>query len=719
MSHRHFIRSRTGAQQRGSHRVGPSAALSEYIADLNAPRLWSLALVGLTAGGVLCTASRGSILAMFVAAMVTASALALKGGNRGYAVGLVAMLLAGSGLMAWAGQTEFVRGRFALMFDTDQLENGRLPNWRESLQTVPQFRMAGTGLGTYRFVYERFQNRFLRGIAHFHAENQFVQSLVEGGLIALLLLLLAIGLTGLAIGRLYQAGGMVNTVLAAVGTFGLVSQFVGGMFDFGLYIPANMMLMAALCGIVIGRAALLSVWPPQVLAKVDTRKGKQSSGYVASSQSSGGSSRLSDYRNLIQGSARSRRVTKAPKPVGAPWRIMWFGLPAPTSLVTFVVGFLLLGCLFGSLEVNKAGRIEAALRTAPIEQVQEMDDPDVVTAAMASLQTVLPQRWDDALGQERMADLRMQMYRAEAYTQLQASREDGEQPPIDPEAGQPPRDGDLWNRASVWHWHGAVREKQRAADAEGVERLVHNDLVNETLVPAARHLQLAVQSAPTIARLHLRLAELLPVIDPEADETVLLRRARLLAPGDATLLYWIGLLDLQAGRVDSACDTWKQSLLLSPIHLPDVMAGARGRLTIRQLLNDTLPARSDLLLRVARQFFDGEDKAKLRAEFLKRAEEALDPNDLPTDEFAFVAATIYRLLDRPREALEQYADAVSRNSTNLNWRYEYARLLLDQQEFEEAHRQATFLVRADANKTAYKRLLEDVNKQRLRAGTPR
>ena len=666
---------------------------------------------------------------MFAAAMVTASALALKGGNRGYAVGLVVMLLAGSGLMSWAGQTDFVRARFALMFDTDQLESGRLPNWRESLQTVPQFRMAGTGLGTYRFVYERFQNRFLRGIAHFHAENQFVQSLVEGGLIALLLLLLAIVLTGLAILRLYQAGGMVNTVLATVGTFALVSQFVGSMFDFGLYVPANMMLMAALSGIVIGRAALLSVWPPQVLAKVDDRKVTPSSGYVASPRSSGRGSRLPDHRNLIQGSARSRRVTKSPKPIAAPWRTMWLGLSAPTSLVTFVVGFLLLGCLFGSLEINKAGRIEAALRAAPIEQVQEMDQPETVTAAMAPLQTVLPQRWDDALGQERMADLRMQLYRAEAYTQLLASQQSAEPPPLESEAGESesveseagplPRDDDLWNRASVWHWHGAVRDRQRAADVDGVERLIHNELVSETLVPAARHLQMAIQSAPTIARLHLRLAELLPVIDPEADETVLLQRARVLSPGDATLLYWIGLLDLQAGRVDSACDTWRQSLLLSPIHLPDVMAGARGRLTIRQLLNDTLPARSDVLLRVAREFFAKDNQAKYQAEFLERAEEALDQTDLPADEFAFVAATIYRLQDRPREALDQYADAVSRNGTQLAWRYEYARLLLEEQEYEEAHRQATFLVRADENRAAYQRLLRDVNEQRLRVGAPR
>ncbi len=171
--------------------------------------------------------------------------------------------------MGWAGQTEFVKARFDLLLNESQLQYGRVPNWRDSLQAVPQFWTTGTGLGTYRFVYERYQQRFLGDIAHFHAENQYVQTLVEGGLLALVLLLLAIGLTALAIERLYRAAGAVNTALAVMGTFGLTSQIVGGMFDFGLYIPSNMLLMAAICGIVVGRAALLSGCPPHVLRALD------------------------------------------------------------------------------------------------------------------------------------------------------------------------------------------------------------------------------------------------------------------------------------------------------------------------------------------------------------------------------------------------------------------------------------------------------------------
>ena len=69
--------------------------------------------------------------------------------------------------------------------------------------------------------------------------------------------------------------------------------------------------------------------------------------------------------------------------------------------------------------MNRAGRIEAALRAAPLDEVLEMDDPAMVASAMIPLQTALPQRWDDALAQQRMAELRMQLYQAETYARLQ------------------------------------------------------------------------------------------------------------------------------------------------------------------------------------------------------------------------------------------------------------------------------------------------------------
>ena len=243
-------------------------------------------------------------------------------------------------------------------------------------------------------------------------------------------------------------------------------------------------------------------------------------------------------------------------------------------MIACLVGGLLLGCLFGSLEMNKAGKIEVALRTAATAQAGELQRPERVRAAIAPLRLALAHRWEDALAHERMAQLLMQLYVAETYQRLHAARPATELPLAAGVAESAPRDEELWNRASVWHLHGTIRQLQQAGDASAVSSLVSDATIQQTLLPAARHLLLARQSAPTLAQLHLWLAPLWPVVAPTADETIHLERAAA-GPGDATLLYWIGLLDLQSGRFAAACQAWKQSLTLSMLHLPDVMASAR------------------------------------------------------------------------------------------------------------------------------------------------
>ncbi len=142
-----------------------------------------------------------------------------------------------------------------------------------------------------------------------------------------------------------------------------------------------------------------------------------------------------------------------------------------------------------------------------------------------------------------------------------------------------------------------------------------------------------------------------------------------------------------------------------------------GRLTVRQLLDEVLPPRSDLLLDLAQQYFQGDDKATSRSECLARAEQALGQSSLPQDQLFYVAATIHRLQNKPEQALADYRDAVGMNSRQPAWRYEFARLLLEQRQFDEAYLHARFLVRAQPHVAAYQQLLTDVNAQRLRGSS--
>ena len=660
--------------------------------------------------------------------MITTAALAVKRGSRRYAVGLLAILIGGVALMSWAGQTEFVRSRFALMFEESQFEQGRLPNWMDALRAVPQFPVAGSGLGTYPFVYERYQERFLPDAIHRHAENQFIQAVVEGGLIALGLLIAVILLTAAAIVRLYRKGGAVNTALAIAGTFGLASQLVGGLFDFGLYIPSNTLLMAALSGIVIGRAALLSVWPAEALDAMDRpHLGRE---YVVTGSSPSRSMSLHalpDERQTISGLMRSRRAFKTRRSPMTVVHSAVLGLAAPSSAVTLLVGFLMLGCLFGSLEMNRAAKIESARRTANLRRLIAANQPEAMARAALPLIAALPQRWDDAQAHQHLALLLVSQYHAEIYHQLAQQQKasqaadradvpetDVATPPRDPA----PLDPELWSRASLPHLHGTLRQLERSGDTAAATALVSSEPVQQLLLRAARHFLAARQYAPTISRVHYRLAELTPAFPDLGDEEVLLRHAQTLSPGDATLWYWSGVLNLNSARVNEACECWRHSLLLSRLHLDEILSMSQGKLTMRQLLDQTLPNQADLLLRVAVTFFAGDDRAKFRQIVLQRAEESLEDSSLPAPEFEYTHAAILRLQGRPEDAAPLFANAILRRSNNLPWRYEYARLLIDLGRYDEAYEQVNYLIGAEPKSGQYQRLQRDFEAKRWRAGAP-
>jgi tetratricopeptide (TPR) repeat protein len=236
------------------------------------------------------------------------------------------------------------------------------------------------------------------------------------------------------------------------------------------------------------------------------------------------------------------------------------------------------------------------------------------------------------------------------------------------------------------------------------------------LIPAARHLLAARDQAPTMARVHYRLAELAAIAVALGDEQLHLQRAQLLAPGDATLWFWSGALELNSGRVDQACACWQRSLQLSPQLLDDVLLASRDRLTLRQLLDQTLPPRADMLLRVATTFFGQEDRANARQVVLTRARDAVDQTPLAPAEKEYTRGTILQLQGHPQEAASAYAQAISLNGSNLQWRFQYARLLLELQEYDPALEQVKYLIRARPDFPPYQRLQQEFNQQRWRAG---
>ncbi len=212
-----------------------------------------LALTAMVVAGIISSMSRGAMLATGVSLLVGLGAsMAVR--RVWQPAGMGAALVLGIGLVAWVGRLDMVSERFAtLSQDETLMADGRVANWQESLRSVADFWRVGAGLGTYQDIYLLYQNRF-SPVWFYHAENQFLQALVEGGVPALLALLAQIGWLGYLAVWLSRRGG-VDYAFGIGGLTCLVGQVVAGSFDFGLYHPANFLLMSAVCGSLAGRAA--------------------------------------------------------------------------------------------------------------------------------------------------------------------------------------------------------------------------------------------------------------------------------------------------------------------------------------------------------------------------------------------------------------------------------------------------------------------------------
>jgi tetratricopeptide (TPR) repeat protein len=126
--------------------------------------------------------------------------------------------------------------------------DGRIRHWKDTWQATQEMGPLGSGLGSYRHVH-RLYTQSNETVVFDYAENQFFQSLVEMGWPGLMIFLGAWALA-FRYSLLLIVRGQSNTTIGigTMGIFLLSSQAAASLFDFGLYVPANMVLMAVLVG---------------------------------------------------------------------------------------------------------------------------------------------------------------------------------------------------------------------------------------------------------------------------------------------------------------------------------------------------------------------------------------------------------------------------------------------------------------------------------------
>jgi O-antigen ligase len=223
---------------------GLVASLSEVVHD--SPALWACAAVALMLSSVALCLSRGGLLALAGGSLVCGLTVAV--GLRGhFRLGTILVIgLAAVAVIAWLGAGP-LWARLVTLGD-GQAAVDRLPLWSRVLPIARHYPLWGTGYGTFEQVEVMYRPDARDEAAKYHhAHNDYLELLLEGGVFALGLCVLAIGLVYLGGWRALCRHRIGPTAgLAAGGLFAFTTLVIHSFGEFGTHIPAVTVLAAVL-----------------------------------------------------------------------------------------------------------------------------------------------------------------------------------------------------------------------------------------------------------------------------------------------------------------------------------------------------------------------------------------------------------------------------------------------------------------------------------------
>ena len=633
-------RNRASGGRNGRGSTGSTAV--DSLRSSAAVRLAAMLLTGTIAAGIACSLSRGAFVSTVGAAIVTVLTMFFVQRNFKQAWLIGAAVLLAALLVGWLGMSDTVQTRMASLLDQRANPDERLVHWQETLTAVPDFWLTGSGLGTYRYIYRYYEKR-LGEEWFYHAENQYLEALVEGGILGIGLLIAAIALIAAAalhVARSERSGSGQAFALAAV--FAVTTQLIHGFFDFGLYLPANMLLFALICGAVVGRARR---WP-------------------------GSPYRLASFVEL-----RSLRVT------------------------ALVVVSLIVQCVYPLVEIGSIAALDSA--RAKLDALTENASLQARELAIIEFGNAVRKRRDDAEAQSTLARMWIEQYRRRAYEdvkQSDSSRSEAE----------------LRRLTDVSMLRRRAYELIKAGDTDGLERLRQAPIVRNHLRPAFEHMFLARRSCPIMPHVHLKLAELCFLVQDPSAETRYLKPLADLAPHRPDLAYRAGLLHYGSERNDLAFQSWRASLSRSSRFADDILSLSRKRADMPTVIEKVIPELPELLLHLAQRQFPASESLETHHLLLDAAEHALQQNDPFEPETLYLHGLLSAMQDEPAKAVKYYRQALAVHPDRHRWRYEFAILLEQRGQLQEALVEVRRCLLKEPQNATYREMVRQITLARLR-----
>jgi O-antigen ligase/tetratricopeptide (TPR) repeat protein len=619
-----LISGRTESDKR-ARRTHKAQALVEQTAEdestltllsiLHSPlQLWLAVGLAIMAGAVVCSFSRGGVVALFLGLIVT---LLIRGVPSARRVARLELLIIPAllvvGLLMWLGIKPLESRLFAL--NTETGSTGRLMIWRNLLPLVWRFPLFGSGAGTLQYV-----EPLTRSIDYIeargpvdldHAHNDYLEALIEGG-VGRLLLTIAVVYFLIRFGRQAMRRHELRTPgrMAFGALIGIAALAIHSFVDFGFTTPAVTWLAVV-------TAAYLSAMARSDPSEPPTRKSK--------------------HAILVKAGGMG-------------------GIAAAVGLM--LIGLVLLHHGWTATRVDQ-------LRMSAFQAMRQMNPPNP-DLARTTLQVAVKMTPENAqlrseLGQVFLDELKLQRQAMEQRRGAAAAVVLSGSHPLGHLVGVSVTPIIVFPSAAL----------ARAEFDEFIAPGLTNMIAARDRCPllARPHARLALYAYDAHPESGIVMAKSDPALDYWA-------RAVRLTPFDADLLYYYGQTLFKAGREDQAWDVWRRSLQQKPTHLKAIIAVASTKLSADELINRLLPDDPVVLLEVARFMAARPDmNDSLRRIILLAKKSLLARSDNLDAEATRLLGQCHRMLGETEQAISMYRQAIVLAQDRYDWRYEFAEFL--------------------------------------------
>lgn len=610
--------------------------------------------LGLMLASVPFSLSRGGLLAVVAAGGLTA-VVAWFGRDRrvgheqgagGGVLALILVLAAALGFGAWFGWKP-VEARLETLWkgSPHAMSGDRLPLWRDLWTAAVDFPLVGAGGGTTIYLEAMTRTRTdVSSVFYRHAHNDYLEALIEGGVIRLALtLIIVVAVLWTAAGQYVRHRHRSSAPFLLGAFFGLVDVTVHSVVDFGMHIPAVALFAAVVAAFVMG-----------------TKEDLQSAD------------------NGHEGNANEPK----PTPNGERVRVR--------------------------RRVRIDGSVSASTRTRSRERRLPEVTPTLVGAtaiaasccAVAGSMLILREGWRN-VQVERWGNAAL--YEAADYRNPDRMKSAGDR--IEGALHNRPDDPTLWNDLAAARLQDAYDRVGRAGAAVAgpaayvvpVDNLSPK-MVDSHIIPLLRAARTARNLCPVISGPHLRLGSFADHFARAEPPAAHFDRAKKVDPADAAVYYLSGLDALNRGDREAAWADWKAALAKdakarSRSILPPIIHAAakplqpdRKRLTPEELRAHVLPDDPGIWIFAANVLYpDPAIPSVERQSFLRAACDRWKAGPPPANEEDWIAwGRACEELGADTDAMEVWRRGIDTFPGSMHMRHHLARRLEADERYVEA-----------------------------------